>query len=67
MVLLLLIVMAIHVQSTRNNKLAISLQYFKKEVIDKYDFLHEDKYQSFLQDGSIVFTYYSQACPKHPK
>ena len=31
-----------------------SLQYFKKEVKDKYDFLHEDKYQSFLQAGFLL-------------
>ena len=33
-----------------------SLQYFKKEVKDKYDFLHEDKYQIFYK---LVFYYWS--------
>ena len=47
------------------NKFVISLKYFKKKVKDKYDILHEDKHQSFLQAGSIAFTDHSQACPKY--
>ena len=38
-----------NVQITENNKFAISLQYFKKELSDEVDFLHVDKHQSFLQ------------------
>ena len=34
---------------------------------DKYDFSHEDKYQNFIQAGSINFTDHSQACPDYPK
>ena len=34
---------------------------------NKYDFLHEDKHQNFLQGSSIAFTGRSQACPKYPK
>ena len=30
-------------------------------------FLHEDKHQSFLQAGSIVFTVHNQACSKYQK
>ena len=63
LVLLPLVGLARHAQSTQNNKLAISSQ---NKVRDKYDFLHEDKYQSFLQASSIVFTGHSQACPKFP-
>ena len=37
-----------HTQTTQNNKSVISLQYFKKEGRDQYDFWLEDKYQSFL-------------------
>ena len=48
-------------------KLAISLYYSKKEVRDKYDFLQEDKNQSFLQTGSIIFAGFSQACLKYPR
>ena len=40
--------MARCVQSTQNNKFAISLQYFKKEVRNKYGFLHEDKTSEFF-------------------
>ena len=36
-------------QSYRNSKLAMSLQYLKKEVRNEVDFLHADKHQSFLQ------------------
>ena len=38
-----------HSQSSQNSKFTMSLQYFKKEVRDKVDFLHVDKHQSFLQ------------------
>ena len=50
-------------QSTQNNTFAVSL----KEVRDKYDFLLEDKHESFLQASSIVFTDHSKACPNYPK
>ena len=30
-------------------------------------FWHEDKHQSFLQAGRIVFTGHSQAYPNYPK
>ena len=32
-----------------NIKFAMSLQYLKKEVKDKVDFLHADKHQSFIK------------------
>ena len=37
-------------QSSQNNKFAMSLQYFKKEVREEVDFFHADKHQnlSFL-------------------
>ena len=54
-------------QSTQNNKFSISFQYFKNYVRDKYDFWHEDKHQSFLQAGGIVFTGHSQQYAKYPK
>ena len=38
-----------HSQSSQNSKFTMSLQYFKKEVRKKVDFLHVDKHQSFLQ------------------
>ena len=42
-------------ESTQNPKLAISLQYLKKEVSDKFDFLRGDKYQRFPQADIINF------------
>ena len=38
-----------HSQSPQNSKFTMSLQYLKKEVRYKFDFLHVDKHQSFLQ------------------
>ena len=38
-----------HSQSSQNSKFTMSLQYFKKEIRDKVDFLHVDKHQSFLR------------------
>ena len=39
----------------------------KKEVRHKFNFLHEDKTQSFLEADTIVFGGHNQACPKYPK
>ena len=58
-VLLLCVGVARHAKSTQNNKFAI----FQINI----DFLHEDKYQSFLQAGSIVITGHSQIYQKYPK
>ena len=38
-----------HFQSSQSNKLAISLQYLKKEVSDGVPFLHAYKHQSFYK------------------
>ena len=38
-----------HSQSFQNSKLAMSLQYLKKEVRGEVDFLYADKHQNFLQ------------------
>ena len=38
-----------HSQRTQSNKLAISLQYHKKEVMNGVHFLHAGKHQSFYQ------------------
>ena len=43
-----------HVQRSKNNKFPISLLYFKNEVRDKYDFLHEVKHQRFLQGECVI-------------
>ena len=42
-------------QITQSNNFTISLQYFKKEVIDEVDFLHPDKHESFLQIDTAIF------------
>ena len=42
-------------QITQNNKFAIPLQYFKKEVSDVVDFLHADKHESLLQINTVIF------------
>ena len=39
---------------TQNNKVAISLQYIKKEVSDEIGFPHVDKHEIFLQIGSDI-------------
>ena len=47
LVLMCLVGVTRHAESTQNNKFAISLQYFKKEVRDNMIFLHEDKQSQF--------------------
>ena len=59
--------MARHAQIVQNNKFAISLQYLKKEVRDKVDFLHADKHESFLQIDTMIFDGDGQAFPKFTK
>ena len=48
-ILSLLIGMIKHSQNTQSNKLAISLQYLKKEVRNGLHVLHKDKHQSFYK------------------
>ena len=43
-ILLFLMGMVKHTQSSQNSKFAMSLQCLKKEVRDEVDFLHADKY-----------------------
>ena len=56
-----------HSQSSQNSRFATSLQYLKKEVIDKVDFLHADKHQSFLQGDAIIINGHDQAFSKYSK
>ena len=44
-ILLFLIGMVKHSQSSQNSKFAMSLQYLKKEVKDEVGCLHADKHQ----------------------
>ena len=56
-----------HAQITQNNKFAISLQYFKKEVCDEVNFFHAEKNESFLQIDTMIFNGDGQTFPKFPK
>ena len=49
LILSFLMCVAWHVQSTQNNKSAVSLQYVRKDVSDEFDFLHTDKHKGLLQ------------------
>ena len=66
LIVLFCLFVARHTQSTQNNEFTISLQYLKKEV-SWFDFLHADKYGSFLQIDSVIFDADGQAFPKFPK
>ena len=52
-------------QSTQYNKFTISYQYFKKEVVDKFDFLHADIHQTFLQVDAINSGVHGQSYRKN--
>ena len=56
-----------HVQITRNNKFAISLEYLKKERNDETDFLYADKPERFLQTDTMIFEGDAQTFPKFTK
>lgn len=59
LILLFPVAMARYASSTNINKFTISYQYLEKEVRDKFDFLHADKPQCFLQADT-------QTSPKNP-
>ena len=56
-----------HAHITQNNKVAISLQYIKKEVSDEIDFSHIDKHESSLQINTMIFHEDGQTFPKFAK
>ena len=43
-----------HAEITKNKKLDISLQYLKREVNDKVDFLHAGKHENLPQIDAII-------------
>ena len=47
LIVLFLLVIARHDQSTQNNNFVILLQYLKKEGRDEVDFLHAYKHQKY--------------------
>ena len=53
--IMILMGMVKHFQSSQNSKFPMSLEYVKKEVRDKVDFLHADKRQSFPQVDFISY------------
>ena len=63
--LLLLVGVDRHVQSTQNSKFVISLQYLKTGGM-KLVFLHADNYQTILK-VDINFGGHGQAYPDYPK
>ena len=56
-----------HVQISQNKKVAISLQYVKKEVSDVVDFLQADKHERLLQIDTKIFWWGWSSIPKVPK
>ena len=58
---------AMHAQSTQNNKFAISLQHLKGNIKDEVDFWSEDKHQRFFQIDTVILSVCDQACPNYPK
>ena len=43
-----------HAQIIQNKKFAFSLQYLKREVNDKVDFLHAGKHENLLQIDTMI-------------
>ena len=43
-----------HAQITQNKKFDISLQYLKREVNDKVDFLHAGKHENLLRIDTMI-------------
>ena len=66
LVVLFLLVIARHAQSSQNSKFVISLQYLKKEGRDEVDFLHADKNQIIRQFDTINLGGHGQACLNYP-
>ena len=64
---LFLAAIARHVQSTKKNKFAISLQYLKKQGRNEIDFLYAGKQQIFLQGDTVNFGGHGMSYPKYPK
>ena len=67
LVVLFLMVITRHVQSSQNSKCEISFQYLKKEGRDEVDFLHADKHQTIVQVDAINHGGHGQVCPNYRK
>ena len=53
-ILSFLMCVARQAQITRNKTFAISVQYLKREVNDKVDFLHAGKHENLLQIDTMI-------------
>ena len=53
-ILSFLMFVARHAQIIQNKKFAFSLQYLKREVNDKVDFLHAGKHENLLQIDTMI-------------
>ena len=62
-----LLVIARYAQSTQKSKFIKSLQYLKKEERDEVDFLHTDKYRTFLQVNTVNLGGHGQSRPSYTK
>ena len=67
LIMSLWVCIARHVQSTQNDKFAISLQYLKENVKDEVDFVCADKHQRFLQIDIIILGVRGRACQNYSK
>ena len=56
-----------HAHITQNKKIAVSLQYIKKEVNDEIDFLYVNNHESSLEIDTMVFDEDGQIFQKFPK
>ena len=54
LIVLLWVCIVRQAHDTKNNKFVTSLQYFKKEVNDKVDFLHAGKHENVLEIDTIT-------------
>ena len=55
LIVLLWVCIARQAHVTQNNKFVTSLQYYKKEVNEKVDFLHAAKHENVLEIDTIIF------------
>ena len=67
LLVLFVLVIASHAQTTQDIKFVVSLQYLYKDGRDEVDFLHADKHQTIIQVDTINLRGHGQACLNCPK
>ena len=55
-----------HAQIILKNMFTSSLQFLKREVSDKVDFIYEEKHESLQQIDVLIFDEDGQAFPQFP-